>query len=109
MGGTAATDPAGHADQASHCVTTSEETTMRQALVVTQLINEARSAPAAAKRQLADAPPDPEAPAGTGNQIHRTSNRSHRTDNRFRRLTTLFRRARVRAPGLGAESPGGGA
>ena len=55
---------------------------MRHALVVTKLIHEARSAgPQAPERQLADAPPDPEAPAAT--------------DPRPGRLATLFRRARA--------------
>jgi hypothetical protein len=76
---------------------------MRHALVATQLLHEARSPdahearsadpPEAAERQRADAPP--EGPVAT--------------DPRPRRLATLFRRARVRALGLGAESPGGGA
>jgi hypothetical protein len=69
---------------------------VRHALVATQLLHEARSAdaaPEAAERQRADAPP--EGPVAT--------------DPRPRRLATLFRRARVRALGLGAESPGGGA
>jgi hypothetical protein len=68
---------------------------VRHALVATQLLHEARSAdaPEAAERQRADAPP-----AGPV-----------ATDPRPRRLATLFRRARVRALGLGAESPGGGA
>jgi hypothetical protein len=68
---------------------------MRHALVVTQLIHEARSAPQAPEGQLADAPP--EAPAALD------------PEPRPRRLATLFRRARVRALGLGAGSPGGGA
>jgi hypothetical protein len=80
--------------QALLSVTAIEETIMRHALVVTQLIHEARSGgPRLPERQLADAPPDP-APAA---------------EPRPRRLATLFRRARVRALGLGAESPGGGA
>jgi hypothetical protein len=98
-GGTAPAGAAGHPEQASVAsVTASEETTMRHALVVTQLIHEARSSgPQAAERQLADAPPEPEAPADPD------------PEPRPRRLATLFRRARVRALGLGAESPGGGA
>jgi hypothetical protein len=96
-GGTAPAGAAGHPEQASVAsVTASEETTMRHALVVTQLIHEARSAgPQGAERQLADAPP--EAPAAAD------------PEPRLRRLATLFRRARVRALGLGTESPGGGA
>jgi hypothetical protein len=96
-GGTAPTGVAGHPEQASVAsVTASEETTMRHALVVTQLMHEARSTgPQAAERQPADAPP--EAPAAVDNVP------------RPRRLATLFHRARVRALGLGAESPGGGA
>jgi hypothetical protein len=99
-GGTAPAGAAGHPEQASVAsVTATEETTMRHALVATQLFHEARSAgPRAAERQLADAPPDapPEAPAAD-------------LEPRPRRLATLFRRARVRALGLGTESPGGGA
>jgi hypothetical protein len=76
-------------------VTASEEITVRHALVSTHLLREARAANGTMvpERQLEDAPPDP--PVTT---------RSQR-----RRLATLFRRARVRALGLGAESPGGGA
>jgi hypothetical protein len=68
---------------------------MRHALVPVQLLHEARSATAgeAAERQLTDAPP--ETPAAPEPQP--------------RRLAALFRRVRVRALGLGAESPGGGA
>jgi hypothetical protein len=78
-GGTAAAGAAGHPEQARVAsVTASEETTMRHALVVTQLIHEARAnGPQAPERQLADAPAalDPEP--------------------RPRRLATLFRRARA--------------
>ena len=75
---------------------------MRHALVVTQLIHEARSAPKAAERQLVDAPPEPEAPVAPGGRSRRLATSS-------RRLAALFRHARVRALGLRAESPGGGA
>jgi hypothetical protein len=55
---------------------------MRHALVVTQLIHEARSnGPQTPERQLADAPP--EAPAAVD------------PEPRPRRLVTLFRRARA--------------
>jgi hypothetical protein len=50
---------------------------MRHALVVTQLFHEARSAPEAAERQLADAPPDPEPPRGPGSPT--AGKRSHRS------------------------------
>jgi hypothetical protein len=82
-GGTAATGAAGHPEQArATSVTATEETTMRHALVVTQLIHEARSGgPQDPGRQLADAPPD--APA------------AHDPEPRPRRLATLFRRARA--------------
>ena len=73
---------------------------MRHALVVTQLIHEARSAPKAAERQLVDAPAEPEAPVAP-------DSRSRRLATPYRRLATLFRRARVRAQGLRTESPGG--
>ena len=69
---------------------------MRHALISTHLLHEAARAAGGTmvpERQLEDAPPDP--PVTT---------RSQR-----RRLATLFRRARVRALGLGAGSPGGGA
>jgi len=83
---------------------------MRHALVVTQLIHEARSVFRADERQLADAPPEPEAPRGPGSPMD-TGNRAQRSHRPYRSrwLATLFRRARVRAPGMGAESPGGGA
>ena len=55
---------------------------MRHALVVTQLLHEARSAgPQAAERQLADAPPEAPAALDPGP--------------RPRRLAALFRRARA--------------
>ena len=55
---------------------------MRHALVVTQLLHEARgTGPEAAERQLADAPP--EAPAASASEP------------RPRPLATLFRRARA--------------
>jgi hypothetical protein len=76
------TGPAGHPDQASiPSVTSSEETTMRHALVTVHLLDKARSAAAAgaADRQPADAPPDPP---------------TTRTP-QPRRLGTLLRRARA--------------
>jgi hypothetical protein len=80
------------------CVTATEEPTMRHALVVTQLIHEAGSTgPRVPERAPVDAPPDPAPAAASG------------ADPRPRRLASLFHRARVRALGLGAESPGGGA
>jgi hypothetical protein len=96
-GGTAALEGRRSCWRSKHSsVTASEEITVRHALVATQLLHEARSADGTVvpERQLEDAPPDPPV----------TTTRSHR-----RRLATLFRRARVRALGLGAESPGGGA
>jgi hypothetical protein len=54
---------------------------MRHALVVTQLVHQARPVPETAGHPRPDAPPDPEPPAAPGN--------------RPRRLATLFRRARA--------------
>jgi hypothetical protein len=82
-GGTAAAGAAGHPEQARLAsVTATEETTMRHALVVTQLIHEARSTgPQDPERLLADGLP--EAPAALD------------PEPRPRRLATLFRRARA--------------
>jgi hypothetical protein len=66
---------------------------VRHALVPIHLFQDARAAGApVAERAPVDAPPEPPA-----------------AERRPRRLASLFSRARVRAIGLGAESPGRGA